>query len=88
VVRFGKNLSVPSLRRLMVNGAAGFLAAQGAVIAALLTADALKKKGRSRRTGFPRPGTFRSDVGETATTTYTYGEDLFRDMHMAWNHQY
>lgn len=80
MVRVGKSSCVPSLRRLALNGAAGFLAAQGAVVAALVVADALKKKGRSRRTGFPRPGTFHSDVGETATTTYTYGEDLFRDM--------
>lgn len=80
MVRSTKNLPVPSLRRLAVRGAAAFLAAQGAVIAALVTADALKKKDRSQRTGFPRPGTFRSEVGDTATTTYTYGEDLFRDM--------
>lgn len=60
--------------------AAAFLALQGVVIAVLLVTDAVKKKGRARRTGFPRPGTFHSTVGDTRITTYTYGADLYRDM--------
>lgn len=80
MVGVDKSSLVPSLRRFAIKGAAGVVAAQGAVIAALIAADALKKKDRSQRTGFPRPGTFHSQVGETATTTYTYGEDLSDDM--------
>jgi cardiolipin synthase len=80
MIGVGERFSVAVLRRLVVHGAAGFVAAQATVIAGLITADALKKRSRSRRSGFPRPGTFQTQVGETATTTYTYGEDLFHDM--------
>ncbi len=63
-------------RRLLL----GAVAVQAGVIATLLVIDAVTKKGRSRRTEFPRPGSFDTTVADTTTTLYTYGEDLFRDM--------
>ncbi|KNC20283.1 phospholipase [Arthrobacter sp. RIT-PI-e] len=73
-------VSLPTLRRVALRTVAAGLAVQGAVIAALITTDLVKKKRRSARSGFPRPGTFGTEVGDTSTTTYTYGEDLFEDM--------
>lgn len=76
----GMKLKVPSARRLLASIAVSVLAVQGTVIAALVAVDLLKRKDRVKRSGFPRPGTFNSTIGATDTTTYTYGEDLFRDM--------
>ncbi len=73
------------IRRTATGLAAGFLLLQGVVIAVLVITDAIKKRGRALRSGFPRPGTFHSTVGETRTTTYTYGADLYRDMIEAIN---
>ncbi|WP_460667247.1 phospholipase D-like domain-containing protein [Kocuria himachalensis] len=58
----------------------GFIGVQAAVVAALVITDAVEKKGRAQRSGFPRPGTFKGTVAETGTTIYTYGEDLYEDM--------
>lgn len=58
----------------------GAVAVQAIVVAALVVSDALTKKARVRRSGFPRPGTFTSTVGDTETTIYTYGEDLYEEM--------
>ncbi|MDJ0319078.1 phospholipase D-like domain-containing protein [Pseudarthrobacter sp. PS3-L1] len=60
--------------------ALGFLALQGAVIAGLLALDTIKKHSRRKRKGFPHPGTFDQEISGTQVTTYTYGEDLYRDM--------
>ena len=57
-----------------------FASVQGAVIAGLVLLDMVKKRLRSKRTGFPRPGTFDSTVSDSQITTYTYGADLYRDM--------
>lgn len=56
------------------------LGAQTTVIAGLVTLDAVKKHFRTRRSGFPRPGTFESRIAGSVTTVYTYGDDLYRDM--------
>ncbi|WP_434620734.1 phospholipase D-like domain-containing protein [Arthrobacter sp. A5] len=58
----------------------GFFALQGAVIAALVIMDTIRKRGRSKRVGFPRPGIFESEVAGSTTTVYTFGEDLYKDM--------
>ncbi|MEO7006262.1 MAG: phosphatidylserine/phosphatidylglycerophosphate/cardiolipin synthase family protein [Terrimesophilobacter sp.] len=58
----------------------GVTALQVAVAAALVVTDAVKKKDRVKRFGFPHPGSFDATVGDTATTLYTRGEDLYRDM--------
>ena len=57
-----------------------FASVQGAVIAGLVLLDMAKKRNRSKRKGFPRPGTFYSTVSGSQVTTYTYGADLYRDM--------
>lgn len=53
---------------------------QGAVIAGLVLLDVIKKRRRSKRKGFPRPGSFDGAVSDCKLTTYTYGADLYRDM--------
>lgn len=68
------------LRSFAVRSALGMVAVQAAVVATLVATDAIKRRSRSRRSGFPRPGTFEHTVAETGTTIYTYGEDLYRDM--------
>lgn len=67
-------------RRLSVRLLAGVAASQAVVVAVLVVADAVTKKRRVKRAGFPRPGTFHAMVGDTDTTLYTFGEDLYRDM--------
>lgn len=57
-----------------------FAAVQGAVIAGLVVLDMAKKKGRSKRKGFPHPGIFDKKVSDTELTTYTFGADLYTDM--------
>lgn len=86
MTRTGTTFDVVTLRRLLVASLVGALMVQSAVVAALVTADLLTRKSRVKRSGFPRPGTFRTNVADTATTTYTYGEDLFRDMLDAIRH--
>lgn len=57
-----------------------FATLQGVVIAGLVVLDVVKKRGRSKRTGFPHPGTFDRAIADTRVTTYTYGADLYQDM--------
>ncbi|TYC98892.1 phosphatidylserine/phosphatidylglycerophosphate/cardiolipin synthase family protein [Arthrobacter echini] len=56
------------------------VSAQVVVIGGLVAVDAYQKRQRTKREGFPQPGTFSTTIGETATTVYTYGEDLFDAM--------
>ncbi|MEO6827955.1 MAG: phospholipase D-like domain-containing protein [Microbacteriaceae bacterium] len=67
-------------RRFSFRLFAGVMALQVAVAAALIVTDAAKKKDRVKRFGFPHPGSFDATVADTATTLYTSGEDLYRDM--------
>ncbi|GGG61399.1 cardiolipin synthase B [Kocuria dechangensis] len=80
MTRSTRGIGFHSLRRLALRSFLGFIGVQAVVVAALVVTDALEKKGRVQRSGFPRPGTFQATVAETATTTYTYGEDLYQDM--------
>ncbi|MFI7483145.1 phosphatidylserine/phosphatidylglycerophosphate/cardiolipin synthase family protein [Kocuria sp. M1R5S2] len=68
------------VRSLAVRSALGVAAVQAAVVAVLVATDAVQRRHRARRSGFPRPGTFEGTVADTDTTVYTYGEDLYRDM--------
>ncbi|WP_104118634.1 phosphatidylserine/phosphatidylglycerophosphate/cardiolipin synthase family protein [Arthrobacter sp. B1805] len=54
--------------------------AQAVVIAGLVGVDAYQKLQRTKREGFPQPGTFHTTIAHTETTVYTYGEDLFDAM--------
>lgn len=67
-------------RSLAVRSLVGVLAVQTAVVLTLVATDAIQRRHRARRSGFPRPGTFEGTVADTTTTLYTYGEDLYRDM--------
>ncbi|MUK02826.1 phosphatidylserine/phosphatidylglycerophosphate/cardiolipin synthase family protein [Vibrio cholerae] len=58
-------------------GAVALFSAQAAVIAGLVAVDAYEKRQRTKRPGFPQPGTFHTTIAGTETTVYTYGEDLF-----------
>ncbi|WRH26369.1 phosphatidylserine/phosphatidylglycerophosphate/cardiolipin synthase family protein [Arthrobacter sp. JZ12] len=57
-----------------------FATVQAAVIAVIVLVDAVQKKLRSKRPGFPHPGTFESEVAGSSTTVFTYGHDLYEDM--------
>ena len=56
------------------------LSAQAVVIGGLVAIDAYQKRQRTKREGFPQPGTFHTTIGNTDTTVYTYGEDLYDAM--------
>ena len=73
-------LNPRTLRSLAVRSVVGLVAVQAAVVATLVITDAIQRRSRIRRTGFPRPGTFEAAVTGSRTTTYTYGEDLYRNM--------
>ncbi|WP_228721007.1 phospholipase D-like domain-containing protein [Arthrobacter sp. 260] len=67
--------------RTVVGRAALALAALQAVVAAtLVIIDAIQKKIRTKREGFPKPGIFEGQVAGSSTTVYTYGEDLYEAM--------
>ncbi len=67
--------------RTVVGRAALALGAlQAAVAATLVIIDAVQKKIRTKREGFPRPGIFKGHVAGSTTTVYTYGEDLYEAM--------
>lgn len=68
------------LRFLALRSLVGVVAVQAVVVVTLVATDAIKRRHRVRRSGFPRPGTFEGTVADTGTTLYTYGEDLYRDM--------
>jgi cardiolipin synthase len=74
--RFVMGFATTALRR----AALAFVAAQAAVIASLVVIDALQKRIRSTREGFPRPGTFTTTISDSTTTVYTFGEDLYNAM--------
>lgn len=67
-------------RKTVVRSLLAFAAVQGAVIGGLVVLDMVKKKGRSKRKGFPHPGIFSRTIADTHITSYTFGADLYRDM--------
>ncbi len=68
------------VRKTVARSLMAFAAVQGAVIGGLVVLDIVKKRGRSKRKGFPHPGIFNKAVADTDITTYTFGADLYRDM--------
>lgn len=69
-----------ALKKTTARLALAFLAVQATVIAGLVVFDALKRRQRAKRVGFPRPGSFDAHVADSSTKIYTYGEDLYADM--------
>ncbi len=49
------------------------------VVAVISITDAIRKRGRPQA-GFPRVEPLHSTIGRNRITTYTYGDDLYRDM--------
>jgi cardiolipin synthase len=74
--RFVVGFATTALRR----AALAFFAVQAAVIASLVLVDALQKRIRRIREGFPRPGTFTTTISDSTMTVYTFGEDLYNAM--------
>ncbi|WP_417218173.1 phospholipase D-like domain-containing protein [Arthrobacter sp.] len=68
------------LQKTTARLALAFAALQASVIAGLVIFDAIKRRQRTQRTGFPRPGSFDARVADSDTKIYTYGEDLYEDM--------
>ena len=68
------------VRKTVARSLLAFAGVQGAVITGLVVLDLIKKRGRSKRKGFPHPGIFDRTIADTDVTTYTYGADLYRDM--------
>lgn len=75
-----KNAYTGTAKKVLWRSALAFAGTQAAVIGALVATDAVKKRQRTKRTGFPRPGTFTSSVSDVVTTVYTYGADLYDAM--------
>lgn len=69
-----------ALKKTTTRLALAFAALQATVIAGLVVFDALKRLQRTKRSGFPRPGTFDARVADSDAKIYTYGEDLYADM--------
>ena len=74
------NPVVAALKKTTARLALAFAALQATVIAGLVIFDALKRRQRAERTGFPRPGSHDARVADSEAKIYTYGEDLYADM--------
>jgi cardiolipin synthase len=73
--------TIMGLARVTVKRAAlAMVSAQAVVIGGIVAVDVYEKRQRTKRPGFPQPGTFRTRIADTDTTVYTYGEDLFDAM--------
>lgn len=72
--------AVAAAKKTIVRTAAAAAALQGSVITGLVVWDAIKRRSRAKRSGFPHPGTFQSSIAESDITLYTYGADLYADM--------
>ncbi|MEC5200023.1 cardiolipin synthase [Arthrobacter sp. PL16] len=76
-----KRRTILGFARVTVKRAAiALFSAQAVVIGGLVGVDTYQKRQRTKRPGFPQPGTFHTRIAETETTVYTYGEDLFDAM--------
>ena len=60
--------------------AVGVVGVQFATIATLVGYDAVKKRGRKTRSGFPKPGHYAADVAGSDMDVFTFGAELYDDM--------
>ncbi|WP_049822742.1 phospholipase D-like domain-containing protein [Arthrobacter sp. H41] len=67
-------------RTTVKRAALTLFAAQALVIGGLVGIDYFEKRVRTRRDGFPQPGTFENTISDSSTTVYTFGEDLYNAM--------
>jgi cardiolipin synthase A/B len=75
-----RSSTIAAAKSLALRSALAFAGTQAAVVVGLVLMDAVKKRRRTKRTGFPHPGVFESTVARTRTTLFTSGEDLYADM--------
>lgn len=68
------------VRKAVVRSAVGLVAAQATTIGGLVAYDALTKKQRKTRSGFPKPGRYGTDVANSDVDVFTFGADLYDDM--------
>ncbi len=66
--------------RIARRTALGVLGAQAAIVAGLTATDAWRKRVRPQSASFPRTEAADVPVGDSVTTTYTYGTALYEDM--------
>jgi cardiolipin synthase A/B len=69
-----------TLRRLLRRIALAVLGAQAATAGGLIAVDSWRKRMRPREATFPRTEPAELPVGESLTTVYSYGTDLYDDM--------
>ncbi|WP_258069969.1 phosphatidylserine/phosphatidylglycerophosphate/cardiolipin synthase family protein [Arthrobacter sp. SX1312] len=67
-------------RGTVKRGVLTMVTAQAVVIAGVVAVDVYQRSRRTKRPGFPQPGTFHTTIADTGTTVFTYGEDLFDAM--------
>ena len=69
-----------TLPRLLRNAALAVAGAQAATAGGLIAVDAWRRRVRPRDAAFPRTEPAELPLGESLTTVYSYGEDLYADM--------
>ena len=67
-------------RGTVQRGVLALVTAQAVVIVGVVAVDVYQRSRRTKRPGFPQPGTFHTTIADTETTVFTYGEDLFEAM--------
>ena len=67
-------------RGTVKRGVLTMITAQAVVIVGVVAVDVYQRSRRTKRPGFPQPGTFHTTIAGTETTVFTYGEDLFDAM--------
>jgi cardiolipin synthase len=72
--------AIAAAKKTVLRTALAVASVQGSVMAGLVIWDAIKRRSRSKRPGFPHPGIFHSRIGESDITLYTFGADLYADM--------
>jgi len=72
--------AIEAAKKTVLRTAVAVAALQGSVITGLVLWDAIKRRSRSKRPGFPHPGIFHSSIAESNITLYTFGADLYADM--------
>ena len=69
-----------TLRRLLRRIALAVLGAQAATAGGLIAVDSWRRRVRPREATFPRTEPAALPLGQSITTVYSYGEDLYEDM--------
>ncbi|GAA1409478.1 MULTISPECIES: phospholipase D-like domain-containing protein [Oerskovia] len=79
-MRPSKTSPVQLARSVMARAAVLAVAVPVTVATGLVIADAIRKRRVTDPSKFPRSAPAEGSVGETSTTIFTYGDDLYREM--------